>query len=161
VSRLRADALRRAKASARSSALRLLSRREYTTSELRQKLLDRDLPEADVDEALRALTTSRILDDRRAGAAHIRTASRIKGRGRLRIQRELEARGLDRALIRELLAELDPADELAAIRRFATRKRLPATLTPAERRRVFQQLLRRGFSADAIAKALGRQDQDE
>jgi regulatory protein len=161
VSRLRADALRRATVSARSIALRLLSRRDYTTRELRQKLLDRDLPEAEVDDTLRALAASQLLDDRRAGAAHVRMASQIKGRGRLRIQRELEARGLDRPLIRELLADLDPTDDLAAITRFLKRKRLPAKPTPAERRRVFQQLLRRGFTAEAIAKAIGRQDEDE
>jgi len=147
--------------SARSTALRLLTRRDYTTHELRQKLLERDFPTDVVEETLRALTGDGSLSDRRAGAAHVRTASQIKGRGRLRIQRELEARGLDRGLARELLAELDASADAAAIARFLKRKRVPARLTPAERRRVFQQLLRRGFPSDAIAKAMGRQDEDD
>jgi regulatory protein len=137
-----------------------LSRRDYTTSELRQKLLDREFAEADIDEALRSLTADRLLDDRRTAAAHVRTASQIKGRGRLRIQRELEARGVDRDLVRDLLADLPAADDLAAIDRFLGRKRLPPRLSAADHRRVFQQLLRRGFPADAIAKALARRRND-
>jgi regulatory protein len=146
--------------SARATALRLLSRRDYTTSELRQKLLDREFAEADIDEALRSLTADRLLDDRRAAAAHVRTASQIKGRGRLRIQRELEARGVDRDLVRDLLADLPAGDDLAAIDRFLSRKRLPPRLSAADHRRVFQQLLRRGFPADAIAKALAKRRKD-
>jgi SOS response regulatory protein OraA/RecX len=80
----------------------------------------------------------------------------------VRISRELEQRGIDRDIIREALAALPIADETAAIRRFLDRKHLPARLNPAEHRRVFGQLVRRGFSADLIAKALrGRGGQEE
>src|SRR5207244_9828639 len=111
--------------SARSTALRLLSRRDYTTFELRQKLLERDLPPDEIEDALRTLTADRLLDDRRAALAHIRTASEIKGRGRFRIQRELEARGIDRAVARDLLGEL-PNEEAAPIAKILIRKHLPA-----------------------------------
>jgi hypothetical protein len=36
------------------------------------------------------------------------------------------------------------------------RKKWPARPTPAERRRMFQHLMRRGFPVDAIVRALGR-----
>ena len=148
--------------SARSTALRLLSRRDYTTFELRQKLIDKEFAQEDINEALRTLAADRLLDDHRAAAAHVRIASQIKGRGRLRIQRELEARGVDRALVRELLAEMPASEDAAALAKFLSRKRLPSPLGPADRRRIFQQLLRRGFPAEAIAKALGKQrDEDE
>ena len=45
-------------------------------------------------------------------------------------------------------------DETAAIQSFLRRKRVPADLTVADRRRLFQQLMRRGFTADVIAQAL-------
>ena len=89
-------------ASARTAALRLLSRRDYTTHELRAKLVDRDYSEAEVAECVDGLQGQGLLDDRRAAAAHVRTASRVKNRGRLRIQRELEARGLARDVIRQV-----------------------------------------------------------
>jgi SOS response regulatory protein OraA/RecX len=86
----------------------------------------------------------------------------VKGRGRLRISRELEQRGVDRAIIREALAALPEDDESASIRRFLERKHLPIRLSPAEHRRVFGQLVRRGFSADLIAKSLrGRGNNEE
>ena len=84
----------------------------------------------------------------------MRTASRLKGRGKLRIQRELEARGFARDVVREALDEI-PADEDAhAIQRFVERKRQTIDDSPAGRRRLFNQLLRRGFAAETIAKAL-------
>jgi len=142
-------------------ALRLLSLRDYTTRELRAKLLDRECAEDEVDETLRALTREGLLDDRRAAAAHVRSASRIKSRGRLRIARELEARGLDRSAVREALEELPAADEAAALQRVLERRRVPAQLSMIERRRLFQHLLRRGFSADLISSALRRRGGDE
>jgi regulatory protein len=139
--------------SARSTAIRLLTRRDYTTAELRRKLEDREFPAEEIDAAVASLTDQKLLDDRRAAGAHIRTASRVKRRGRLRIQRELEARGVDRGVIRELLDELSPDDEAAAIRQFLERRH-PGRLSMVDRRKAFQQLLRRGFTSDAIAKVI-------
>jgi regulatory protein len=147
------------------AALRLLGRREYTAEELRTRLLDRGYAEAGVALVLSELAADRSLDDRRVAAAHVRTASALKGRGRHRIQRELEARGIARDVIRDVLDAVPAGDEAALVERFLTRKRLPARLGPAERRRLFQQLLRRGFPTEAIVAALKRRggsgDQDE
>lgn len=144
--------------SARGAALQLLSRRDYTTAEIQNKLADREFPADEIDAAVARLRADGLLDDRRVAAAHIRTASRIKHRGRLRIQRDLEARGIDRSVVRELLAELPADEEASAIAHVLERKRLPARPTMADRRRLFQQLLRRGFTADVIAKALRARD---
>jgi regulatory protein len=146
---------------ARNTALHLLSRRDYTTAELRKKLNDREFPEDEIATALASLAADRLLDDRRVAAAHIRTASRIKHRGRLRIQRELEARGIDRAVIRELILELPAAEESDSIEHFLRRRGVTSRQTAPERRRLFQQLMRRGFGADVIAKALRGRGDDE
>ena len=146
--------------SPRLAALRLLGRREYTTAELTRKLIDRGYEPEVVAATLTALRADRSLDDARAAASHVRMASRIKGRGRHRIKRELEARGVPAAIAKAALDELPREDESAQLTRILARKRPAGTLTPADRRRLFQQLLRRGFDADAISKAL-RMDQDE
>src|SRR5215211_1059950 len=78
--------------SPRGAALRLLGRREYTRTELRTRLLEKGYDQRLVDEALDQLAADKWLDDRRVAAAHVRTSSRLKGRGRRRIQRELEHR---------------------------------------------------------------------
>jgi regulatory protein len=147
---------------ARVTALRLLTRRDYTAKELRTKLLERDVPETEVTSVLTDLAEAGVVNDRRVAESFVRVASTLKGRGRLRISRELEQRGIDRGIIRDALAALPADEETAAIRRFLDRKHLPARLSPAEHRRVFGQLVRRGFSADLIAKALrGRGVEDE
>ena len=138
----------------RTDALRLLGRRDFTTAELEKRLLAHGFPPDEVQETVSALITEGVLNDRRVAAAHIRTSSRIKRRGRQRIRLELEARGVDAAVIRELLAELPAEEERGAIDEFLRRRRVPPRLAADERRRVFQQLLRRGFAAEAIARAL-------
>ncbi len=129
-------------------------RREYTTAELRERLRDRGYSEDTTEDCLRRLTADGTLDDRRVAANHIRTARDIKSRGRLRIERELVARGIASAFARELLSDLPKDDDQTQIARVLARKRLPARLSLAERRRIFQHLLRRGFPAEAIGKAL-------
>jgi regulatory protein len=145
----------------RTVALRLLTRRDYTTSEIERKLTDRGYEADAIAEVVQSLTRAGLLDDRRVAAAHIRTSSRIKSRGKLRIARELEARGISRTLVRELTAGLSADDESASLARVIARMRVPATMDRQTRQRIFGRLLRRGFSPDAISKALRFQDQEE
>ena len=141
-------------ASARITALTLLGRRDYTAAELRQRLLDKEHDAGDVADAIEALSADGTIDDARVAAAHVRVASQVKGRGRMRIRQELAARGIARSIVESVLADLPVEDESAAIRKFLSRKRVPDTLDQAARNRVFQQLMRKGFTADAISKAL-------
>jgi regulatory protein len=133
-----------------------VSRRDYTAAELRTRLEDKGYDAEAIADAVVDLRAGRFLDDRRVAAAHVRTAAAIKGRGRVRIARELAARGLSRELIDEALGAVAAGDELASIRRILARKRWPASPTMAERQRMFRHLLARGFPADLIGKALGR-----
>jgi SOS response regulatory protein OraA/RecX len=88
------------------------------------------------------------------GAAHVRTAGQVKGRGRRRIALELAARGVDRDLTQELTGEVSAEEEAEGIARVLLRKRVPPRPDAETRRRIFQHLLRRGFPADAITRAL-------
>ena len=141
-------------AKVRGAALALLGRRDYTAVELRQRLIEKEHPRDEVDAEIAALLEDRTIDDRRVATSHIRVASQIKGRGRMRIRQELAARGIDRHLADELIAELPPEDEAAAIAKFLARKRFPAKPTAQERQKIYQQLLRKGFTGEAISKAL-------
>ena len=146
---------------ARLAALRLLGRREYSTAELTRKLTERGHTADDIERTVATLTQERILDDRRVAEAHVRTASRIKGRGAVRIRRELEARGIATALAQEVTADLSREDQLATISRVIARKAGGRPPDAATRRRLFQQLLRRGFPVDLITKALRYRPEDE
>lgn len=145
----------------RLAALRFLGRRDYTAAELVKRLTDRGYPEDDVRTAVERLTADGAIDDRRTAMAHVRTASRIKGRGTVRITRELEARGIPTALIREATATLSADDDRRSIDRFLARKSLPRPLPHDQRRRLFQQLLRRGFPTAIISAALSYTPSDD
>jgi regulatory protein len=140
--------------SPRPAALALLGRRDYTTRELTDKLQARGFPADAIDQTLRGLTADGLLDDRRVAAAYVRTASQIKGRGRVRIAHELHARGVAKSVIDDVLRRLGPDEESHAIQAILARRRWPARPTLADRRRMFHHLLRRGFSPDVIAKAM-------
>jgi regulatory protein len=137
----------------RLAALRLLGRRDYTTAELTNRLLDRGFVPEDVAAAVARLVADGSVDDARTARNHVRVAIHAKGRGRLRILAELRARGIDEALAREVITELSPDDDRRAIERFLAR-RCPGGPTRGDRDRLFRQLLRRGFPADTIARVL-------
>jgi len=148
-------------ASTRAAALRLLARRDYTTVEIRDRLEARGHDASRIDAAIDGLVRDGAIDDRRAAHAHVRVASRLKGRGVRRIRLELEARGLSKAIIDDALDEVSEEDAAAAIARVLSRRRVTRTSPLDERRRAFQHLLRRGFPADAIARALRLRGADD
>ncbi len=140
----------------RLAALRLLSRRDYTSAELTKRLVDRGYVPEEVAATVARLTADGSVDDRRVARVHVRVASQAKGRGRLRIQAELQARGIETAIAREALADLSADDDRRAIERFLTRRHGDHPPQGADRDRLFRQLLRRGFPADTIAAVLNR-----
>jgi regulatory protein len=153
--------------SAYLDGLRLLGRRELSAADLRQRLLDRDHPRQEVDAAIAHLLETRALDDDRVARAYARTAATVKGRGRLRVMRELHAMGIASEVAAAALADVfGELDERTLIAR-ALQKKLrgrPRIASPAERARLYQYLLRQGFSPAPSLAALrqaGGRDPDD
>jgi regulatory protein len=143
--------------SAYTDGLLLLGRRELSVSQMRSRLLDREHSAEDTDEAIAKLIETGALDDRRVARAFARTASKVKGRGRLRVTRELHAMGISRDVASEAVAEVfGELDERAMIQRAIQKKlrggRKPQTLQ--ERARLYQFLMRQGFTPAAVSAAL-------
>ncbi len=136
-------------------ALRLLARRDLSTSQLRQRLLRRGLPADQIERTLDRLTRAGILDDARTALAHARRAVEVKLRGRRRARRELEALGIDPPVADRALATVfDEVDE-AALLDSAIAKRVEGAMgTRAELRRLHQALVRQGFARDEVTAAL-------
>jgi regulatory protein len=143
--------------SAYLDGLRLLGRRELSVADLRARLLDRDHPAGEVDAAIAHLLETRALDDDRVARAYARTAASVKGRGRLRVMRELHAMGIATEIVAAALADVfGELDERALIAR-ALQKKLrgrPRIASPAEHARLYQYLMRQGFSPAATIAAL-------
>lgn len=135
-------------------ALNLLSRRDHTTAELQRKLAARGFSADSIAELLEQLAAKGYLDDRRFAERWAETAIK-NGRGYgFRIQQELQQRGIPREIAAEVIAaaaaEYPEHDSLASIasRRFSAFD--PASASPKEKQRVYNYLLRRGFSIPAI-----------
>jgi SOS response regulatory protein OraA/RecX len=143
--------------SAYTDGLLLLGRRELSVSEMRSRLLDREHSAEETDAAVAKLIETGALDDRRVARAFARTASKVKGRGRLRVTRELHAMGISRDVASEAVAEVfGELDERAMIQRAIQKKlrggRKPQTMQ--ERARLYQFLMRQGFTPAAVSAAL-------
>ena len=143
--------------SAYTDGLKLLGRRELSVAEMRTRLLGREYSPDETDEAIARLLETGALDDRRVARAYARTASKVKGRGRLRVSRELQAMGIARDVIADAVADVfGEIDERAMIQR-AIQKKLRGSRKPAtmqERARLYQFLMRQGFTPAAVSAAL-------
>src|SRR5690349_2402388 len=154
--------------SAYTDALRMLARRELSEKELRDRLVDRGHPADEINRVIEHLLQDKSLDDARVARAYARTAADVKGCGRLRVMRELSAMGIAREVASEALAEVfADVDERALIAKALQKKMRGRTriTSAAEHARLYQFLMRQGFTPAGIAAALrklgGRTDSDE
>ena len=140
----------------KTTALNMLGRRENTRAQLRRKLLQRKFEPADIDRTLDDLAAAGFLDDARAAKTFTRHATHIKGQGRLRIARELAAKGVAPEIVAQTLdAVIDPDEEAERLTKALERRARGKDLTDRkESGKVWQALVRQGFSADAVSKAL-------
>lgn len=136
--------------------LRLLAGRDLSERRLAERLVRRGVDPATVHATVDRLRRAGALDDDRTAAVFARTLAR-RGRGRLRVQRDIEAQGIDadraRRAVDDVFATIDEDDHLMAT--LMARAPSPA---PDRRglQRVYRFLLRRGFAPDAIHRALRR-----
>jgi regulatory protein len=144
---------------AHGEALKMLARRELPAAGVRARLEDRGFSAEEIDAALARLLESGAIDDRRVARAYARTAATIRGRGRLRVMRELQQMGIPAAVAAEALGEVfGELDERALIARALDRKLRgrPAAAGPRDYARIYQYLMRQGFSPAGVTAALRR-----
>jgi len=136
--------------------LHLLGRRELSVEQLRGRLLEREHAAEDVERAIDLLRENKALDDARVAAAYVRTALKVKRRGRLRIRRELQAMGIDEDVAGTAIAEaFGDVDERAMVRDAIQKKLRGKTITTRqEYALVFQFRLRQGFSPAVVTATL-------
>jgi len=137
--------------------LQLLARRELSEAQLRQRLARRGCASDEIDSAIARLLAERALDDRRVATAIANTETRVRGRGRLRVKRQIEAAGISaplaQAAVDAVFSELD-ADALltaALERRLRGRPRIE---DDREFQRLYRYLLTQGFDSDRVLAVL-------
>lgn len=141
------------------TALKLLAQREHSRLELQQKLLAKGFPADTVTTILDRLQTDKLLDEIRFAEAYIR--SRInKGYGWLRIQQELQQRGIDADTMEAGLAALDTIDWSVLARQAHAKKFATAPTEPKEKAKQIRFLLSRGFGHAEIRAVLNEESID-
>ena len=88
---------------------------ERSHQEVRNKLLNLGVYGNEIDEMISSLITDGYLNEERFAKAFVGGKFRVKHWGRVKINRELEARGLTRNCIKSGLAEIDEEDYLKSL----------------------------------------------
>ncbi len=155
----------------REAALSLLSWRARTRHELRRRLLAKGFRPARVDPCLDALQKKGIVNDAAVSAAFVRDRLRHRPRGRVRLSSELRAKGVDPAVVRQVVDRVLDDEEVtdttlarqaadswlsrqghAVVEALAREPHDPER--EKARRRLYGYLTRRGFRGDALRGAV-------
>ena len=144
---------------ARARIAELLGRRDYTSLEVSQRLREEGYRDSVAGEALAWARECGLVDDARYGAAFARSKV-LSGWGRLRVERELERRGVDPGAIAGWPEEFtDGEDERSRALALASRRRLTGR---NDYQKVARFLVGRGFSygvaSDVAREVVGSAD---
>jgi regulatory protein len=137
-----------------SAALRLLTRRDRSETELRQKLEQFGFSLAAIDSAVEKCRDYNYLDDRRYATERARSLMRTgRGVGR-KISLDLHRKGIDETLVQHAIAAAEEEFPPARLLYDQLQRRFPdfdyATADQRERRRVIGFFQRRGFHLGEI-----------
>jgi regulatory protein len=135
----------------------MLARRPYSLGEMRRALEKRFADSNQVRKAIAHLRELHYLDDKKFAEHYASSLARNRAFGRQRIRRELKAKLVDYRQIEPALTQaFEETNERDLLEQTLEKKvrtlRLP--LTRAKLAALCQSLLRRGFRADDIMKAV-------
>ena len=147
------------RATAYNYALNLLSARPYSVKALHRKLIQKEYPAADADDAIRRLVDAGLLDDAKFAEQYARSKILSTGASKRRLQQDLYRKGIKGDVATAAIANVIADEEIdtAAIVEKVARKKL-AQLGDLEplvlRRRLFGFLARRGYDVDEIKRVV-------
>jgi regulatory protein len=137
-------------------ALRLLSYRSRSCSEIIGRLEQKGFSQEEAERTVRYLQEKGFIEDRRVAMELLRDATERKHLGRRGIEMFLRRRGINREIINDILSShAVDVDRVSAMKYVRRRLRVLDTL-PDEtvKRRIRAALRRRGFSAEVIRMAV-------
>ena len=137
-------------------AMKYLTVKDRTVSEMQAYLDSKEFGEADVDAAMQRLTELGLLDDARYAKRFVETRLSTKPISRRHLWEQLKSHGLSDEDINAALESVNADDEAENARAVAKKfVRQFASLDPEKRReRVLSRLIARGYSYDVSRRAL-------
>jgi len=142
-----------------ASALRLLSYRPRSESEVRRHLTSKKVAPAVIEQVVERLNTARLLDDAAFAQFWVENRETFNPRGRRLLRRELQQKGVDATTIDAAL-DVDEAESayLAAQRKV---RALAGLDYNTFRRQLGDYLLRRGFDYETVHATVRRLWQEQ
>ena len=137
--------------------LKMLARRELSEMQVRTRLTRREYPSEHIDAAVARLREERAIDDARTARAIARTAVSIRGHGKRRVRRQVDAAGIDQAIASAAVDEVFNEIDVNALLEAAVTRRLRGRTALADEReaaRLFRYLIGQGFDAERVAATL-------
>lgn len=143
---------------AKLRAMNLLKNRDYTTAQLRNKLKQGEYPDTIIEQALEYVASFHYTDDLRYALDYITYNENSKSRRK--IEQDLQAKGIARDVMEQAWSEWQEQggsqDEQAMIVKLLEKKHYnPEETDYKEQQRMYGFLMRKGFSMDAIRRAVG------
>jgi regulatory protein len=140
-------------------AVFMLGRRMRTVAELKRLMRGRAGHQPDCEMLVEAVTArlkqQRYLNDTQYAATYSSLRRDNEKFGRIRVVRELRARGVHPEVIEKTVADTyGEMDERQLLRQYAERKRLAPPTGPKDAARLFRKMARAGFSTRAILQWL-------
>jgi regulatory protein len=141
------------------TALRAVERRSFARADLGRRLRRKGHAPDAIERALGRLAEHGFLDDAAFASSYVETRA-ARGRGPLRLARDLAAMGVERSVIdRAVAAHAASADTAGDVPRALAAKRaaqLGDLPRHVRRRRVLAYLARRGFSGREVTEMVGK-----
>jgi regulatory protein len=147
------------KPTAYNYALNLLSARPYAVKALHRKLVQKEYPAADADDAIRRLVENGLLNDEKFAEQYARSKILSTGASKRRLTQDLYRKGIKGDVATTAIANVIVDEEIdtTAVVEQVARKKL-AQLGDLEplvlRRRLFGFLARRGYDLDEIKRVV-------
>jgi len=135
--------------SAKSVAVRLLSRREHSAFEIRDKLLKRDFDSEEIDRVIIELQQGGWLSDERFAEAYIRMRQ-LKGFGPVRIAMELNERGVKEHIVDDYLHANDDSWRQTLEQQYRKKYKDKPIDDYSDKAKRIRFLQYRGFALDVI-----------
>ena len=147
-----------------TTALTLLSRRELSAKQLRERLTRKQFEPVEIDRVVQRLVNDRTLDDERVALACARTDAAVKGYGRKRALQHIQQLGVSADTARRAVDEVFGEMNETALLDSAIAKRLRGTSVTAldanGKARLVRHLLARGFEPSQVFARLRSSNAD-
>lgn len=138
---------------AKLRCMNLLKTMDRTEAQLRQKLKQGEYPDEIIERAIEYAKGYRYVDDERYARQYVQCFCEKKSK--YQIIQELMRKGIRKEMVEQAFADIPEINEIEQIQKWMEKRNFdPENADRKEQQRFYGFLMRRGFSAENIRKAL-------